>query len=50
MVMGTEGFPSVSVGYEWGDDGSAGASSDGQTSYFVGVQFDEVGPEHWVLL
>ena len=39
-----EGFPSVSVGYEWGDDGSAGASSDGQTSYFVGVQFDEVGP------
>ena len=39
-----EGFPSVSVGYEWGDDGSEGASSDGQTSYFVGVQFDEVGP------
>ena len=39
-----EGFPSVSVGYEWGDDGSKGASVDGLTSYFVGIQFDEVGP------
>ena len=27
-VTGHRGFPSVSVGYEWGDDGSAGASSD----------------------
>jgi len=39
-----EGFPSVSVGYEWGEDGSESASEDGLTSYFVGVQFDEVGP------
>jgi len=39
-----EGFPSVSVGYEWGDDGSEAATVDGQTSYFVGIQFDEVGP------
>ena len=39
-----EGFPSVSVGYEWGDDGSEGATVDGRTSYFVGIQFDEVGP------
>ena len=39
-----EGFPSVSVGYEWGDDGSEGVTVDGQTSYFVGIQFDEVGP------
>jgi hypothetical protein len=39
-----EGFPSISVGYEWGIDGSAVAASDGLTSYFVGVQFAEVGP------
>ena len=39
-----EGFPSVSVGYEWGDDGSQGVTVDGRTSYFVGIQFDEVGP------
>jgi len=39
-----EGFPSVSVGYEWGDDGSEGVTVDGRTSYFVGIQFDEVGP------
>ena len=39
-----EGFPSVSVGYEWGDDGSAAATVDGKTSYFVGIQFPEVGP------
>ena len=39
-----EGFPSISVGYEWGQDGSEPAAEDGLTSYFVGVQFDEVGP------
>ena len=39
-----EGFPSISVGYEWGTDGAKGAATDGLTSYFVGVQFDEVGP------
>ena len=39
-----EGFPSVSVGYEWGEDGAKAAAVDGKTSYFVGVQFDEVGP------
>ena len=39
-----EGFPSISVGYEWGVDGSEVAAEDGLTSYFVGVQFDEVGP------
>ena len=40
-----EGFPSISVGYEWGEDGSVTSSAtDGLTSYFVGVQFDEVGP------
>ena len=39
-----DGFPSVSVGYEVGDDASASAASDEQTSYFVGVQFEEVGP------
>ena len=37
-------FPSVSFGYEWGDDGSAATTADELTSYFVGVQFDEFGP------
>jgi len=39
-----EGFPSISAGYEWGTDGSAAATADESTSYFVGIQFDEVGP------
>ena len=39
-----EGFPSISIGYEWGIDGSEVAAEDGLTSYFVGIQFDEVGP------
>jgi hypothetical protein len=39
-----EGFPSISVGYEWGVDGSEVATEDGLTSYFIGVQFEEVGP------
>jgi hypothetical protein len=39
-----EGFPSISAGYEWGDDGSEANDVDGITSYFVGVQFDEIGP------
>ena len=39
-----DGFPSISIGYEWGVDGSEVAAQDGLTSYFVGVQFDEVGP------
>ena len=39
-----EGFPSISAGYEWGDDGSATDATDELTSYFVGIQFEEVGP------
>ena len=39
-----EGFPSISVGYEWGSDGSAATTADEMTSYFIGIQFDEVGP------
>jgi len=39
-----EGFPSVSIGYEWGVDGSEIAAEDGLTQYFVGIQFEEVGP------
>ena len=39
-----EGFPSVSIGYEWGEDGAVtDATVDGLTSYFVGLQ-SEVGP------
>ena len=39
-----EGFPSISVGYEIGDDGDALDASDELTSVFFGLTFDEVGP------
>ena len=39
-----EGFPSISAGYEWGEDGDKADSVDELTSYFVGIQFEEVGP------
>ena len=38
-----EGFPSISVGYEVGDDGSLAEDED-ITSFFVGLQWDEMGP------
>ncbi len=38
-----DGLPSISVGYEWGDDGSASASADETSHYFIGVQWDEIG-------
>jgi len=40
-----EGFPSVSVGYEIGEDGSVtDKTADELTSFFIGLQFDELGP------
>ena len=40
-----DGFPSISVGYEIGEDGSVtDKSADELTSFFVGLQFDEFGP------
>jgi len=40
-----EGFPSISVGYEIGEDGSvADKTADELTSFFIGLQFDEIGP------
>jgi len=39
-----EGFPSISVGYEFTDIGGAAVTVDEKTSFFVGLQFDEVGP------
>ena len=39
-----EGFPSISAGYEFTDVGGAGVNVDEKTSFFVGLQFDEVGP------
>ncbi len=36
----TGSAPSISVGYEWGDPTTA----DDSTQYFVGLQWDEVGP------
>ena len=38
-----EGLPSISVGYEWGDDGSAAKTADELTSFFIGLQWDELG-------
>ena len=38
------GLPSISVGYEIGDLGGAAATADEQTSFFVGLSWDEVGP------
>jgi len=39
-----EGFPSISVGYEIGEDGSVATSSDSLSSFFFGLNWDEVGP------
>ena len=37
-------LPSISVGYEYGEDDSAAAASDSYTNLFAGLQWDEVGP------
>ena len=37
-------LPSISVGYEIGDIGGAGAAVDEQASFFVGLTWAEVGP------
>ena len=37
-------LPSISVGYEIGDIGGAAATADEQTSFMVGLTWDEVGP------
>ena len=39
-----EGLPSISVGYEVGEDGSVAGSADELTSVFVGLTWDEIGP------
>ena len=39
-----EGLPSISVGYEIGDIGGAANGVDENTSFFVGLTWDEVGP------
>ena len=38
-----EGLPSISVGYEIGDDGNK-TTEEEITSFFLGLQWDEVGP------
>ena len=40
----SDGLPSISVGYEYGEDDSEVAASDEYTNVFAGIQFDEVGP------
>ena len=39
-----EGFPSISAGYEFGEDGSVTGTDDALTSFFVGLTWDEIGP------
>jgi hypothetical protein len=39
-----DGLPTFSFGYEWGHEGHAADATDELSSYFVGVQFEEVGP------
>ena len=38
-----EGFPSISVGYEIGEDGSVTTSADSLESFFLGLTWDELG-------
>ena len=40
----SDGLPSVSVGYEYGEDDSEVAASDEYTNVFAGLQWSEVGP------
>ena len=39
-----EGLPSISVGYEVGEDESVVGNADGLTNFFAGLRWDEVGP------
>ena len=39
-----EGLPSISVGYEVGEDESVVGNADGLTNFFAGLVWDEVGP------
>ena len=38
-----EGFPSISIGYEIGEDGSVTSAADSLESFFLGLTWDEVG-------
>jgi len=40
----SEGLPSISVGYEAGEDGSVVGNNDGLSNFFVGLTWPEVGP------
>ena len=44
IVPSVDGFPSVSLGYEWKNDDSVNdENADQFTNYFIGFQFDELG-------
>ena len=43
-IPDSEGLPSISVGYEYGEDDSEVAASDEYTNVFAGLQWDEFGP------
>ena len=40
----SDGLPSISLGYEYGEDDSAAAATDEYTNIFAGLQWDEFGP------
>ena len=40
----SSGLPSISVGYEVGDLGGAAAGADEQSSFMLGLTWDEIGP------
>ena len=39
-----DGLPSISIGYETGEDGSVTTGADSLESFFLGFSFDELGP------
>ena len=39
-----DGLPTINVGYETGEDDSEPSDEDGLSSWFVGLQFDDLGP------
>ena len=43
-VPENEGLPSISAGYEYGEDDSEAAATDEYTNIFAGLQWDEFGP------
>ena len=44
VIPQIDGFPSISVGYEWREDNSVATDNNDEfTNYFIGFQFDDLG-------